>query len=242
MTFEDLIDDLESLIGVQLSSIRAGAELQIIQVDCERRGIVLRTVTGKEARRSCSELRLVWSALRMGKPVHIDSLLRGSGSSRNQPETLLANLPYVEWLMIQRRKHIVFVGESTHEPGTLRKVDPVQADAMRQSMPKSKPSRRLAALVVSTDAKRVASCMAELPGISCIAAGAGTYEVHEAGSPIALVCERRVKDEFDSGTYIVVEGLTATTEHPSHIAEFGGRSWVLLNRRGLRLAAEHTDD
>jgi len=58
-----------------------------------------------------------------GKVIHVDALLRGSGSSRNQPETILASMPDVEYLMKDKKKHVVWVGENTHKLGTLKEQE-----------------------------------------------------------------------------------------------------------------------
>jgi hypothetical protein len=67
----------------------------------------------------------------LGQPIHVDSVLFGSGSSRNQPETILANMPDVEWLNLNDRKHIVWVGRQTHEVGTLREIGEFEATQIR---------------------------------------------------------------------------------------------------------------
>lgn len=76
----------------------------------------------------------IWDQLCSKPAVHVDAVLGGSGSSRNQPETILANLPYIEWLRINNKKHIVFVGEATHDFGTLRQMDPIQAEQIRRRL------------------------------------------------------------------------------------------------------------
>jgi len=65
--------------------------------------------------------------------VHVDEVLHGSGTSRNQPETILANLPYVEWLKLDNKKHIAFVGKNTHLYGTLKQMDSIPASNLNQS-------------------------------------------------------------------------------------------------------------
>lgn len=57
----------------------------------------------------------------------MDTVLGGSGSSRNQPETILANLPYIEYTYIDRKKHLVLRDEPTHVIGTLKEVSLIEA-------------------------------------------------------------------------------------------------------------------
>lgn len=143
MDFNTLIDDIEKLAGKELQSIAKGSEIVVDNVDRDAETIVLHTVSGKPGRRTFSEIERLWNALRKQTPVHVDSALGGSGTSRNQPETILANLPYVEWLKIDRKKHIIYVGQDTHDPGTLREMA-AQEDA---EMQRGIERQRMAALV-----------------------------------------------------------------------------------------------
>ena len=122
MDFSTLIDDIEKLEGKELQSIAKGSEIIVDNVDREAESIALHTVSGRPGRRSFSEIKRLWDALKRRTAVHVDSALGGSGSSRNQPETILANLPYIEWLKLDGKKHIVYVGHDSHEAGTLKEM------------------------------------------------------------------------------------------------------------------------
>ena len=137
MTFQDLLKDIEKLEGLQLSSIRPGAELYVEEVDLSQDKIIVRTKQGKLNSRSIAEFRRIWDALLSAPAVHVDEVLHGSGSSRNQPETILANLPYIEWLKVTNKKHIAFVGAPTHSYGTLKQMNPLQAAAINTRMQSS---------------------------------------------------------------------------------------------------------
>jgi hypothetical protein len=107
--------------GRKLQSISGRSDIEVVEVDDEY--IRLRNMSGEIKSRPLAELRRVVDRLTLNMPVHVDSVLGGSGSSRNQPETLLANLPDVEWMKLDERKHLVWVGRKTHELGTLKKAD-----------------------------------------------------------------------------------------------------------------------
>ena len=121
MSFDDVLKDIEGLIGLRLESIRPGAEIVVREVSSDEGRIELETAKGDVKSRPISELRRIWEALSNGTPVHIERVLGGSGSSRNQPETIFANLPYIEWMRHNGKKHIVNVGRNSHPPGTLKK-------------------------------------------------------------------------------------------------------------------------
>ena len=55
------------------------------------------------------ELERIWCELQRSPTVHVDKVLNGSGSSRKQLETILANSPYIEWAKILNKEHLVFV-------------------------------------------------------------------------------------------------------------------------------------
>lgn len=131
MDFDTLIDDIEKLVGMKLNSIQSGSEIVVDGVDRDAEAIELHTISGRRSRRSFAEMRKLWRALNEEAFVHVDRALDGSGSSRNQPETILANLPYIEWLRYQGKKHISYVGEGTHPAGTLKEMTPKEVDAMQ---------------------------------------------------------------------------------------------------------------
>lgn len=129
MDYFEVIKDLNKMKEMQLQSINPGSDITILDVTDS--SIVLRSSTGKEIRRSLTEIKKIVKALSSEKPIHVESILGGSGSSRNQPETLLANLPYVEWLRIKKKKHIVWVKERTHPYGSKKEMDPIKASMLK---------------------------------------------------------------------------------------------------------------
>ena len=134
MTYEDLIKDIEKLVGIELQSIRPGANITILSIDESRGSIIIRNSSGQIKSRPLSEFRTIWDAFSRSKVVHVEGVLHGSGTSRNQPETILSNLPYVEWLKISNKKHIAFVGKNTHPYGTLKKMSSIDGEKLISSM------------------------------------------------------------------------------------------------------------
>ena len=97
-SFDSVLDDIERLKGRVLKSIKPGAEITVTAVDRANQKVKIITRTKKKRTRTFNELRKIWSALQKRPAVHVNAVLRGSGSSRNQPETIFANLPYVKSL------------------------------------------------------------------------------------------------------------------------------------------------
>lgn len=122
MDWNQVLLFLRQMEGRLLHSISGRSDILVVEVNDEF--IRLKTVSGEIKTRPLSELKRVADRLSLNMPVHVDSALGGSGSSRNQPETLLANLPDVEWMKLDDKKHLVWIGRHTHELGTLKKADP----------------------------------------------------------------------------------------------------------------------
>ena len=151
MTYNDLLKDIEKLIGLQLHSIRPGAELTIEAIEREKCSLLLRNAQGNLRKRSLDEIRNLWSELQKKRIVHVDGFLHGSGSSRNQPETILANLPYIEWLKYNGKKHLAYVEKSTHEFGTLREMNPVEQIGFCELLSKIQSKQHCYSYAVVTD-------------------------------------------------------------------------------------------
>ena len=128
--FSDVLADLENLRGKELRSISGQAAPFIIEDIDSENGRINLSVQGKHKSRPLQELQNIWAELMKRPAVHVESFLSGSGSSRNQPETILANLPYVEWLNVDGKKNIAVVDTETHEYGTLQKMSPEQEEAV----------------------------------------------------------------------------------------------------------------
>ncbi len=129
-TFEDVIRDIaDHLKGLPLNSISGRAvPFSVYDVDFEKRSYFLQLGGGKIKSRPFDEIERIWQEMTSKPAVHVESFLGGSGSSRNQPETVLANLPYVEWLPINGKKHIAYIDEDTHEYGTLKQMDEIRVE------------------------------------------------------------------------------------------------------------------
>jgi hypothetical protein len=113
---------IESLHGLQLRSLRGDQFMYVSRTD-RTRGRIELVIRDKVVRRHFGEIFSVWNQLVSRGFVHVDSALRGSGSSRNQPETLLAAFPCVEWAILEGRKHLVLRPADTHALGTTKEVD-----------------------------------------------------------------------------------------------------------------------
>jgi hypothetical protein len=147
---------LRRMVGLKLRSISGKTDITLTSVDDDV--LTVRAQSGNK-NRPTEELRRIVSKMELAQPIHVDSVLFGSGSSRNQPETILANMPDVEWLNLNGRKHIVWVGKQTHEMGTLKEIEEFQATQIRARFRGRGPltGRRPTTLVIRAREPRKAS-------------------------------------------------------------------------------------
>lgn len=126
-SFDIVLEDIHTLIGMSLKSIRPGADIVLTSIDTTERRIILKTSNGEIKSRPFSEIEAIVKALNADGIVHVETALAGSGSSRNQPETILANLPYIDYTFIDRKKHLVLRDEPSHAVGQIQELDLIQA-------------------------------------------------------------------------------------------------------------------
>ena len=138
--FTEVLADLTQLKGKELHSISGQATPFVIEEIDEESGRIVLVVQEKRKSRPLQELQDIWSVMMKKPAIHVDSFLSGSGSSRNQPETILANLPYVEWLNVDGKKHIAIVENDTHMYGTIQKMAPEQEKIIAEKVKSYEPT------------------------------------------------------------------------------------------------------
>ncbi|TOB78978.1 hypothetical protein CGJ99_22065 [Vibrio parahaemolyticus] len=114
----DIIPLLKEYEGTTLRSISGKADLTVEYVSEEE--YTVRCSDGKAFTETHKRAKAVFEQLQKDNVVHADAALENSGSRRNVPETLIANLPFVEHGKINKRKHLFLKAEETHVIGTLK--------------------------------------------------------------------------------------------------------------------------
>lgn len=135
---KQVLSDIEGLKGKRLESLGRGSALEIVNVDYEKQKVFFRALdnNNQEGNRPFHEFETIWNALAKqflegGDPwVYVEAVLNGRGSSRNQPETIMANLPYIVYSLRGgelkgngKGKHIAFIGSDVHEAGSIKRAD-----------------------------------------------------------------------------------------------------------------------
>jgi hypothetical protein len=232
MKFEVVVDDIKKLVGVKLRSIRPGSDITLTEVNVSEARIELLDSNEKRRSRSLSELRRLWNELSQHKAVHVESALGGSGSSRNQPETILASLPYVEWLLIDGRKHISFIGTPTHAPGTLKQMNDLAAQSLRDGIRVAQvlmPS----VIIVVENTRPISNCLESIFGLPPTAVASGIYRHTHTDREIWVVNGHNLSPPRPIGVYVVLpsKGIPPGSS-PVQIA---GITFHLINRDGVNL-------
>lgn len=208
MNFADLVKDIEQLIGLKLQSIRPGAEITVVGIDYTENRLEIRNTKGEIRSRPLSEIEKIWAELTDLNPVHVDQVLGGSGSSRNQPETVLANLPYIEWLKISGKKHIVNVGHASHPIGTLKQMDDVQVGNLVHILREQPASYGTVSIVVVTeDVAEVSTTLSSLLSSNPESVEQGVYRFSVRDKNILVVSINSVNRTIPAGTYGVLPAI-----------------------------------
>lgn len=121
MTFEDVLNDIELLIGMDINAINPQTGvIKLVSINREAKNFYVALGNSKPRSRPLSHLQKIWGSLSHSRVIDAEAVQGGSGSSRHVPETIFANLPYVEYFKYKRRKHLFLGAEDTHELGTIK--------------------------------------------------------------------------------------------------------------------------
>ena len=229
MNFIDVIKDLVKMEGLCLQSIRPGAEITIEKVDVDQKRITVRNAAGKVQNRYFAELERIWDALLSNAAICVEEVLNGSGSSRNQPETIFANLPYVQWLKIDNKKHIAYVGKPTHPFGTIQQMDGMQAVQIANSA-KGMSLKQSIVLIAVDNVAQTAKTITALTG----KAGCGNYEGYYTydlkGQCLVLIDYR--KANIPCGTY--PEIISGSRMQNERMITLLGHTWGVICEDALK--------
>ena len=124
MHFKAVLADIEKLVDKELSSINPKTPpIYITAVDRKvEKYFVSNSPNSKGSARSFRELEDIWNELTIKGFSNVDQALYGGGSSRNQPETVFAHLPYIQHFRYKNRKHLLLRNEPVHDLGDLSEL------------------------------------------------------------------------------------------------------------------------
>ncbi|WEI17848.1 hypothetical protein PY247_16035 [Acinetobacter proteolyticus] len=124
MTFEKLLSDISMLIGIELQAINPHTpSITLISLDTNaNRYVVKSNDTGKEFSRNIRELSSIFEELDKNRYCNVEQVLQGANTSRHHPETIFANLPYIQFFKFDKRKHLIMIENSTHKLGEIEEL------------------------------------------------------------------------------------------------------------------------
>lgn len=232
MNFGDILNDIKKLIGLELKSIRPGANITILDADDSKSCILIKTSSGAVRSRPYSELQRIWEELLNNKAIHVEGVLHGSGTSRNQPETIFANLPYVEWLKVNNKKNIAFVGTPTHAYGTLKQMDPFSAADLVASLSADSEFTNCVGIIITDDIFRCTETLISIQNGATTAVEQGVYKVNFGEK--YFLCVSKAVTSLELGTYCV----TNTPHNLSHPTLYlCGKPFYAINKNGAQILA-----
>jgi len=121
MNIKELLDDITNLIGVNLQPVNANSDsLTLLELDQNAGKYFIKPAMGKKASRNTEEFENILIDLLEFGYTSIESLLGGSSNTRQHPETILSNLPYIEHFKHKNRSYILLVDKPSHDLGTLK--------------------------------------------------------------------------------------------------------------------------
>jgi hypothetical protein len=120
--FEDVIALFDEFAGLTLGAVNESTgNLNVLEVN-PGRSIKVKNAEGKLSSVTFPQLKQIWEELTRKGFANVDQALYGSGSSRNRHETILANLPFIEYFKYRGKKHLLLRASDTHEQGSLKEV------------------------------------------------------------------------------------------------------------------------
>lgn len=130
MNFDQVISDIKLLVGLELHAINPStASITLISIDIEKNKYVVQpSDTKKQITRNIEELKEIFFELNKNFYCNVEQVLFGGGSSRHHPETIFANLPYIQFFKLDKRKHLLLRVEAVHEIG---KIDELSQKDLR---------------------------------------------------------------------------------------------------------------
>jgi len=204
MTFETVIKDLQQLIGKRIESIKPGSDIILNEVNSKQGRVIITNSTGIKKTRPLNELKLLWDKLNELPAVHVDETLHGSGSSRNQPETIMVNLPYIEWFKYKNKKHIAYIGKKSHEFGTKRKMDENNAEILREKM-RGNTTGNLNTVIISNEITSIVQLFIKMTSITPITLNYDFYKFKYLENVILFISSKVINYSVPEGTYSVIK-------------------------------------
>ena len=229
MNFKGLLKEIEYIIDLKLNSIRKGAEITLTGFDYENQRIFLKNSQGIAKSRPFSELEKIWNVLCAEPAIHVESVLHGSGSSRNQPETIFANLPFVEWFYLERKKHLCLCPEPTHDYGTLKQVNSIKCQELIEKL-KNSSRIDMTIIIIPNDISETHQILSSVTGIKVEPINKGVYQ-QIIGRMNILLISSEIVNGIKPGTYPVIPSKAYECDRFVNLL---GKKYGIIDKDGFK--------
>lgn len=231
MKLNQLLSQIEKLKGIWLSPLGRARKIKVREVDRGAQRVVVEVEgSTKLGSRSFSEFEVLLEAMNSTPAVHVDSALGGSGTSRNQPETILANLPGIEYLRIDGRKHLARVSGISRPYGTTQEMDPINAAKLASLVDVSAQAPPVGSLIV--DSAHVALSKALSATLSCTSRSL-SEDVILVGSGVRSLLVASPRIGLPEGRFVVINSGGGRVDAAS--VELAGSGYELRMISGVPL-------
>ncbi|MCX8640199.1 DUF262 domain-containing protein [Gilliamella sp. B3172] len=122
--FEEILNDIKRLKGLPLRAINKSTGILIlVDVDIDKKKYFVKTPESTRViPRSTDELEAIWNSLKRNGFASVEQALGGSNSNRHNPETIFANLPYIQFFYFERKKHLILREKDVHNLGEISEL------------------------------------------------------------------------------------------------------------------------
>lgn len=137
--FEEILSDIKKLKDLPLHAInKSTGTLVLLEVDIDKKKYYVKTPESTRiVHRGINELESIWNTLQRDGFASVEQALRGSNSNRHNPETIFANLPYIQFFYFNRKKHLILREKNIHPLGEISELSPTELRIVKRQIENS---------------------------------------------------------------------------------------------------------
>ena len=137
--FEEILSDIKKLKDLPLHAInKSTGTLVLLEVDIDKKKYYVKTPESTRiVHRGINKLESIWNTLQRDGFASVEQALRGSNSNRHNPETIFANLPYIQFFYFNRKKHLILREKNIHPLGEISELSPTELRIVKRQIENS---------------------------------------------------------------------------------------------------------
>ena len=138
-------------------------------------------------------------------------------------------MPYVEWLKLDNKKHIAYVGQDTHPFGTLKQMDSFKVAEISRKMILSSATSAVKMVAVSSDVSALSAHLQKTLHGVISSMGEGIYSCRNKNVEIMIVSS--IRTNIPEGSYTVFDAEVAPG---LPVVSMQGNEYYLLNTKSMK--------